>query len=182
MNQDEISEKESQYGNPECAGCIYHCVLSGYNACDYIFIVGTRRPCPPGKLCTVKKAAERTRREMKAPSKGRRLDPKVDEQRMELYNQGMSDCEIAVRQGVSQAAIAKWRNNHKLQRNIQEKTKKWCKESFAERMELYNKGLSDGQIAKELGLNTSTIMQWRHRRGLPALYEPASGQKKEGIL
>lgn len=36
-----------------------------------------------------------------------------------------------------------------------------------ELQELYNKGLSDGEIAREIGSVKSTIYQWRHRNNLP---------------
>lgn len=43
-----------------CKGCIYLAYLNGYlGCCDYIFKVGKRRPCPPGKDCTVKEMKRR---------------------------------------------------------------------------------------------------------------------------
>lgn len=45
----EISKKHP------CYGCKYSCTGFGsYIYCEYIFITGHRRPCPPGKDCTVK--------------------------------------------------------------------------------------------------------------------------------
>ena len=39
-----------------CIGCAYFGGENNLNnSCNYIFIVGKRRPCPPGKDCTVKK-------------------------------------------------------------------------------------------------------------------------------
>lgn len=38
-----------------CEGCRYFFGHYQQNACcNYIFMVGHRRPCPPGKDCTVK--------------------------------------------------------------------------------------------------------------------------------
>ena len=37
-----------------CEGCIYF-QGDSMRCCNYIFIVGNRRPCPPGKDCTVKR-------------------------------------------------------------------------------------------------------------------------------
>ena len=38
-----------------CLGCIYMGWVGGwYGCCNYIFMEGKRRPCPPGKDCTVK--------------------------------------------------------------------------------------------------------------------------------
>lgn len=40
--------------NP-CKGCIYSFVTNCGTYCQYILITEHRRPCPPGKGCTVKK-------------------------------------------------------------------------------------------------------------------------------
>ena len=37
-----------------CEGCDYY-YGDSCKTCNYIFITGHRRPCPPGKDCTVKK-------------------------------------------------------------------------------------------------------------------------------
>lgn len=38
-----------------CWKCIYCMTLSGaYKTCDYYLITGKRRPCDPGKGCTVR--------------------------------------------------------------------------------------------------------------------------------
>ena len=37
-----------------CKGCYYLTQAGGYGCCNYIFMEGHRRPCPPGKACTVK--------------------------------------------------------------------------------------------------------------------------------
>ena len=38
-----------------CKGCVYLGGHPDYRTCNYIFIEDKRRPCPPGKDCTVKK-------------------------------------------------------------------------------------------------------------------------------
>lgn len=39
-----------------CKGCVYFFGRAeGNECCNYIFIVGHRRPCPPGKDCTEKR-------------------------------------------------------------------------------------------------------------------------------
>lgn len=48
-----------------CKGCIYLGSAGDLCSCDYIFKVGKRRPCPPGKGCTVKETKKRGR-----PKKG----------------------------------------------------------------------------------------------------------------
>lgn len=45
--------------NP-CRGCCHYRGIWGAEMCHYIFDKGHRRPCPPGKGCTVK--APRRRR------------------------------------------------------------------------------------------------------------------------
>ena len=42
-----------------CKGCIY---FTAGRCCDYIGIVGHRRPCPPGPGCTVKTTGDRRRK------------------------------------------------------------------------------------------------------------------------
>lgn len=44
-----------------CMGCIYNQRFHGLKAgmCAYYFETGRRRPCPPGKGCTVKSTAEK---------------------------------------------------------------------------------------------------------------------------
>jgi hypothetical protein len=45
-----------------CKGCKYwYGSYEGYAMCNYIFCVGHRRPCPPGKDCTEKVAGKRKR-------------------------------------------------------------------------------------------------------------------------
>lgn len=41
--------------DPHCKGCAYLGYAGGgYTCCDYLFKENRRRPCPPGKDCTVK--------------------------------------------------------------------------------------------------------------------------------
>lgn len=44
-----------------CVGCAYSGQASSMVHCAYIFIVGQRRPCPPGDACTVRVSAGRGR-------------------------------------------------------------------------------------------------------------------------
>lgn len=46
-----------------CKGCIYMGWIGGYlGCCNYIFMAGKPRPCPPGKGCTVKETKKRGRK------------------------------------------------------------------------------------------------------------------------
>lgn len=44
-----------------CKGCIYLGRAGCHGCCDYIFIKGKPRPCPPGKACTVKETKRKKR-------------------------------------------------------------------------------------------------------------------------
>ena len=47
--------------------------------------------------------------------------------------------------------------------------------SHEELLELYQKGMTDGEIAREIGSVKSTIYKWRHRNELPPNGKPPSG-------
>ena len=88
-----------------CKGCAYAVYLSGAWCCDYLQIVGHRRPCPPGEGCTVRKAANLTKKGS-AFMKRREWDT---EKAKALYDQKLSDVEIAGRVGATVSAVAYWR-------------------------------------------------------------------------
>ena len=47
--------KEKKVYERACAGCVYFGWVGSYlGCCNYILMEGKRRPCPPGKGCTVK--------------------------------------------------------------------------------------------------------------------------------
>ena len=74
--------------------------------------------------------------------------------RMELYNQGKNDRQIADAIGVGDTAIYKWRKQHGLKANYTPNLKD-------NRLELYNQGLTDQEIAKAIGKNPQAIKEWR---------------------
>lgn len=85
--------------------------------------------------------------------------------RLSLYNQGLSDSEIARRLGLTQNAIGYWRREQDLSPNslrggrvLGDKEKK--------RLELYNQGLNDSEIGREIGCERYTITYWRRAHGL----------------
>lgn len=88
-----------------CKGCAYAVYLSGAWCCDYLQIVGHRRPCPPGEGCTVRKTANLTKKGS-AFMKRREWDT---EKAKALYDQKLSDVEIAGRVGATASAVAYWR-------------------------------------------------------------------------
>ena len=50
--------------------------------------------------------------------------------------------------------------------------------SHEELLALYNKGLTDGEIAREIGSVKSTIYKWRHRNKFPPNGKPQDGGSK----
>ena len=50
--------------------------------------------------------------------------------------------------------------------------------SHEELLELYQKGMTDGEIAREIGSVKSTIYKWRHRNELPPNGKPQDGGSK----
>lgn len=84
-----------------CKGCIY---FTASRCCDYIGIVGHRRPCPPGPGCTVKTTGDRRR--------------KVDYGKVEdLYRRKKTDKEIAAIAGCGVSTVARWRSVNGLPAN-----------------------------------------------------------------
>ena len=166
-----------EYGNPECKGCIYSCLAGRYRICDYLGITGKRRPCPPDVPCTVKKVDKPQRKPVQLGGRTakRVLDPKIDERRRELYEQGLSDYKIAEQMGCAASTISEWRKKNGLPASgIKRKA-----EVLEDRMRLYEQGMSDGQIAKALGLTRVAVMNWRRKSGLPSLYRQGSGERVE---
>jgi hypothetical protein len=77
-----------------------------------------------------------------------------------LYEEGLSDSEIADRTGTTTIAIRHWRNRANLPANDLK--------DQADRERLYAQGMTDSEIARELGQRRNAVFHWRHQRGLPA--------------
>lgn len=88
-----------------CKGCAYAVCLSGAWCCDYLQITGHCRPCPPGEDCTVRKEADLTKKGS-AFMKRRGWDT---ERARTLYDEKLSDAEIAGKVGATTSAVAYWR-------------------------------------------------------------------------
>ena len=55
-----------------CDNCVYRGVITGnLSYCHYYFATNERRPCPPGKGCTVKVGREVKRRKKKGAENGK---------------------------------------------------------------------------------------------------------------
>lgn len=90
-----------------CKGCAYAAQLSGAWCCDYLQITGHCRPCPPGDACTVRKEADLTKKGS-AFMKRRGWDT---EEARTLYDEKLSDAEIAGKVGATTSAVAYWRRS-----------------------------------------------------------------------
>ena len=91
--------------------------------------------------------------------------PKRNEDFMPLYRQGLSDGEIAAATGKEKRYVQKWRARWGLPYNPS-KREKACREDQRRRRELYDRGLSDREIAEETGAKISTVTSWRDNFGL----------------
>lgn len=98
-----------------CKGCAYTVLLSGVWCCNYLQITGRCRPCPPGEGCTVRKAANLTKKGS-AFMKRRGWDT---EKAKTLYDQKLSDAEIAGEVGATASAVAYWRRGLGLPANLE---------------------------------------------------------------
>lgn len=88
-----------------CKGCAYAVRLSGTWCCDYLSVTGHRRPCPLGEGCTVRKEGDLTKKGS-AFMKRRGWDT---EKARVLYDQRLSDAEIAAKVGTTTSAVSFWR-------------------------------------------------------------------------
>lgn len=98
-----------------CKGCAFAVLLSGVWYCDYLQITGHCRPCLPGESCTVRKAAKLTKKGS-AFMKRREWDT---EKAKTLYDQKLSDAEIAGKVGATASAVAFWRRGLGLPANLE---------------------------------------------------------------
>ena len=96
-----------------CKGCAYAVSLTGEWYCDYLLLTGRRRPCPPGKSCTVRKEADLTKKGS-TYMKQRKWDT---EKALALYSQKLTDAENAAQVGATASAVSYWRRGRKLPAN-----------------------------------------------------------------
>ena len=89
------------------------------------------------------------------------------ERRLELYNQGLSDHQIAEILYYNVSTIRNWRTKNKLHTNYDAKNSRIETNEEAERIRLYNKGYTDSEIGYRCGLKKGSVSAWRRKRGLP---------------
>ena len=83
-------------------------------------------------------------------------------ERMKLYKQGLTDHEIAARNGCTASAVRNWRSRLGLPRHEVKSTEDDLRRT------LWVNGKTDQEIAKETGRTVSCIQNWRQRKKLLA--------------
>lgn len=86
----------------------------------------------------------------------------------ELWKQGLTDEEIAEQTGESQRKVQHWRYKNRLQANRkQAEPYVGIAERRRKLRELYDRGMTDREIAEETGLSEKTAAKFRKDNGLP---------------
>ena len=108
--------------NAKCRRCKYG---FGQGWCDYIGATNKRRPCPPGKECTVyeplRGAKEKNR--LPAPMPKADIEPEkepwnvtaqLNDQLTAMWEQGLTDYQISAETGLNHTTIGYWRRKRGL--------------------------------------------------------------------
>lgn len=113
--------------------------------------------------------------------KGRKQVAYIDNDKARaLYDEGMSDQQIADALGVNIQGVRNWRGRNRLR----------CHEKYATRAlpvaideakarTLYDKGMSDQHIARVIGATPSSVRSWRRRNNIPGNGGCSSGFKEK---
>lgn len=103
------------------------------------------------------------------PPKGRKQLVYIDNDKARaLYDQGMSDRQIADALGVTKQGVRNWRERNRLRchkQDDQQARKSMIDETKAKA--LYEKGMSDQQIATAIRATKSAVRHWRRRTDRP---------------
>lgn len=98
------------------------------------------------------------------------------EMRLELYNMGLSDKEIAEKVFVTQSAISGWRRKNGLKTN---NPRPIVTRKVEEKMLfLYKSGLSDREIGNCVSLSKPTVQRWRQKNELKPNFEPGYPKRR----
>jgi len=93
------------------------------------------------------------------------ITPEDEARRRQLWKEGHTDAEIAVRVGRTTDVIREWRDRRGLKNNKQTRTPQWVHEL---RTSLYQSGRTDAEIAAVTKSTVPAIKAWRRKQGLPA--------------
>jgi transposase len=89
--------------------------------------------------------------------------------RIAFYRRGYCDKALALAFGLTKAGVAGWRRRHGLAINKKDLAQPRLSEADEERrLTLYRRGLSDGAVARDVGVPRTAIFAWRVKRGLLA--------------
>ena len=98
-----------------------------------------------------------------------------------LYEQGLTDSEIARRCGLSHREIIRnWRKQEGLPSHVRKTTAR-ISEVQHQAWALYDKGADDEEIGREVGLSAGTIARWRQNLGLPTQYARWMEKQKKQV-
>lgn len=142
--------EKNPLGKP-CVGCFF--LGRNLGNCDYWLIMDKLRPCPGGKDCTVKT----------------KTAPPGYEDRMKwdtafakrMYDRGATDEEIAKAVGAGIAELKSYRKRKWGKANCKAGKSSRAKWDTRKGFELYKQGLPDAEIARELGITTKTLSNYR---------------------
>lgn len=96
--------------------------------------------------------------------------------RLELYNMGLSDKEIAEKVFLTQSAISGWRRKNNLKTNHPRPV---ITQKIEEKMLfLYKSGLSDREIGNCVSLSKPTVQRWRQKNELKPNFEPGYPKRR----
>lgn len=121
--------------------------------------------------------------------KGQALSAEATGRYLPLYQDGLSDQEIAERLGVSENAVCSWRKRRRLPMNksqrasqrattsLEEYAARRKAEANARFQPLYDEGLTDTEIAEILGCTAQAAWRWRKNNSLPS-HRPATKDKR----
>lgn len=90
------------------------------------------------------------------------------EARQRRYDAGMTDAQLAKAEGSSTPTIRQWRRGRGLKPNSPGKGGNLSKEAHIQRNLFYRLGWSDRHIAREMGVEKSSVRGWRVQHSLPA--------------
>lgn len=167
---------------PDCTKCVFRAVNRMW-LCNYETVTGHTRLAVPPERCKHFKEGEPARQTgFELLEKLRRAENQENRRKSgpkekydwsiakKLHEQGKSDSEIAEVMGCYASVVRLWRKRSNLPINIKPRKKKVGKPRFDwdKGRELYDQGMSDGQVAKILGCNKNSVQKWRERNHLPA--------------
>ena len=120
----------------------------------------------------------------------RQLNEKEHNVRFELYKQGLSDSEIGEKLFLNRTTVQQWRKANGLKPNYKvgfDKVNKLHlnripKEEHEKRMELYEAGLIDSEIAKRVCVGKQAIFAWRKKNGLKPNFKKKNEETCIGSL